>query len=352
MNKIRNCYFGEDVRLEKRIYYACSAMVVLNSVILYSFNAAVSLGGKAAITSAFAVIVMITVTMFGCISKNYKIWAFINVIALNLIMQPIAFFSYGGMKSGMLSYLIMGIFICAVTLRGKMRRIAGALSVAADAVILTLSFVKPEMVTEKEPFHHFITLLLCLSVAGGLIYIISFTIMDQFVTQRMKYEALLSNLKRLSNEEPLTGLYNRRYLIGKAENELESREDVCAVMIDIDDFKEHNTLHGHQYGDEILIKIASLIAEIFGYENVCRYGGEEFLAILNGVDISAVGNMAETLRSRMKTMDYGREDSEVTVSVGIARKGGRTIYETISAADKMLYEAKNHGKNKIKHMAC
>ncbi|NCA93293.1 sensor domain-containing diguanylate cyclase, partial [bacterium] len=310
LNRIWNIHFGEDVKLEQKIYYGCSAMVVFNFIILYIFNIIVGLNNIAAIASAIGIIVIIMVTVVGYISINYKKWAFINVLTLNLFLLPTAFFSYGGIASGMLSYLIFGIYISAIVLRGKPRFVAVTISFAADIIILSLNYIHPEFIIAKAPFHHFATVLFCITIVGGFIFISSVVIIDQFMRQRNKYETLLINLKKLSNEEPLTKLYNRRYLIGKAETELERRDNVCAVMIDIDNFKEYNDRHGHQFGDDILMKIAALIADIFGYENVCRYGGEEFLAIVSGIGISSVGQMAENLRSRLKEMEYGRINSE------------------------------------------
>ena len=157
--------------------------------------------------------------------------------------------------------------------------------------------------------------------------------------------------------DPLTGLYNRRYLEDAIVKELtfSKRRKVSFVvmMLDLDHFKEFNDLNGHQAGD-IVLKDVSLYISKFArqYDTVCRYGGEEFLIILNETNLEDAVKRAEELRVDISnmTMYNGKNKLQVpTISIGIAcfPEHGDTSEKLIKAADNALYQAKREGRNKV-----
>lgn len=157
-----------------------------------------------------------------------------------------------------------------------------------------------------------------------------------------KYYAQLAML------DGLTGLYNRRYFKELLNMEFarlkRHTSDLSLLMIDIDDFKGYNDTHGHPAGDELLKKVSEVFKKSLRETDIiCRYGGEEFLAMLLQTDKKGAQIVAERLR--MQSSLY----LPLTISVGIATypHDAKDIDNLIEKADALLYKAKQSGKNKV-----
>ncbi len=183
-------------------------------------------------------------------------------------------------------------------------------------------------------------------------------------------ETLLKNLNEIDelrqqlheqvNRDPLTGLYNRRYLDSTLERELArcKREGhaLSLIMIDIDHFKKINDTYGHLAGDEILIRLGKILSGMARAGDVaCRYGGEEFLVIMPNMSMDACLERAEELRVTFGDMvvAFGDFRLQVTLSIGIAVYPGHgtSADELISCADRALYQAKHKGRNRVEVQA-
>lgn len=165
------------------------------------------------------------------------------------------------------------------------------------------------------------------------------------------------SLSELSLHDPLTNLYNRRYL-----NEILSREliliarenrTLCVAMLDIDNFKNFNDTYSHLAGDELLKAIGKLLKNSFRESDFCvRFGGEEFVIVLLNITINNAVNKMEELREKIKNITIyfkGKPLNHITISIGIAEalKDGASIEEIIKAADHALYAAKQAGKDRV-----
>ena len=150
--------------------------------------------------------------------------------------------------------------------------------------------------------------------------------------------------------DPLTGIHNRLYLdILKLKIE-KSKMKICIFMIDIDNFKKINDEHGHSVGDIVLKNVAkTLKSNIKGFDEVIRYGGEEFLVILYICDINQIYNIAERLRKKVKQIKIPKYESIlITVSIGAySYERGEDIDEAIKKADIAMYQAKKAGKDRV-----
>ncbi|WP_460232479.1 GGDEF domain-containing protein [Aurantivibrio plasticivorans] len=131
----------------------------------------------------------------------------------------------------------------------------------------------------------------------------------------------------------------------------DSRKASWLVIFDIDHFKHVNDTHGHLYGDEVLIHFSNLMKETFNYSDfIFRYGGEEFLVILNGVSNDAVEKVLERFRCAVESYPFPFE--HVTVSVGYTRfDANRTLHSLLEEADKAVYEAKSAGRNCVQNFS-
>ena len=160
-----------------------------------------------------------------------------------------------------------------------------------------------------------------------------------------------------SMRDKLTGLFNQRYLDNYssffAENSNQQKlEEIFLIFIDIDDFKKVNDNNGHAIGDIVLQNVANIIKSSIRTADIAiRYGGDEFLIITNGLSFETVKNICLRITSEFKSTKIKVNDEHtlnVTVSVGFAKKeAGFSIQEIFKNADKMLYKAKNSGKNKV-----
>jgi diguanylate cyclase (GGDEF)-like protein/PAS domain S-box-containing protein len=173
----------------------------------------------------------------------------------------------------------------------------------------------------------------------------------------------LANLKlreTLQNQairDPLTGLYNRRYLEETMDRELHRstrlKSPLGVVMMDLDHFKDFNDSFGHGAGDALLSALAHVITAGIRTEDIaCRYGGEEFLLVLPGASLEITRERAENLRQAVKALQvkyHGRFLKSTTISLGIAifPDQGHTADEVITAADAALYRAKQAGRDRV-----
>lgn len=167
---------------------------------------------------------------------------------------------------------------------------------------------------------------------------------------------LRNHLREQSLRDPLTGLFNRRYLEEAASRELQRAErneqQLAVLVLDIDHFKQFNDDHGHQAGDDVLVNVAGVLQDMFrGDDMVCRFGGEEFVALLTNINQQQTMQRAEQLRSTIAQSKWliDGKPLTVTVSVGAALfpQHGTDLDGLISLADEALYQAKNAGRNQV-----
>ena len=166
-----------------------------------------------------------------------------------------------------------------------------------------------------------------------------------------------SQLVEMATHDSLTGLLTRREMLRLAEREgaKAARMDrpMSAVMLDIDHFKNINDTRGHAAGDAVIRGLAqSILTELRGYDIVCRYGGEEFLAILPEADIEQAAAVAERLRRSAESLTVtapgGGEPIRLSVSAGVGQmREGEKIEGLIARADAAMYAAKRGGRNRV-----
>jgi diguanylate cyclase (GGDEF)-like protein len=152
--------------------------------------------------------------------------------------------------------------------------------------------------------------------------------------------------------DPLTGLLNRKALASRfVELEQQARLGggvVSLIAIDLDAFKEVNDEYGHDRGDAVLRDAAyEMRKSLRHFELFYRFGGEEFLVLLPGVDRDDAAGVAERLRVSIERLDLG--DVQLTISAGVATAAGEDVeYQRLfAAADSALYRAKDRGRNRV-----
>ena len=164
---------------------------------------------------------------------------------------------------------------------------------------------------------------------------------------------LNNRLKKLVTIDTLTGLYNRQYfatsLVGAMENYHTNGIPFSLAMIDVDYFKVVNDTWGHLIGDQVLIQLAQVINSVFDEDTVnARFGGEEFIILLSGINRDESLLVTEKLRSIVERTDFGK--SKITVSIGISTFSGIESEQILlTYADDALYKSKERGRNCVTH---
>lgn len=179
---------------------------------------------------------------------------------------------------------------------------------------------------------------------------------EQLSLRIAEVEQLQEELREQALHDPLTGLYNRRYLAEMLEKEIAraKREKTCVSIIvtDIDNFKEINDNYGHQAGDRFLVEIATLMKHFTRSSDlICRYGGEEFVLVFPGACLESALQRAEEIRQRCSELVVNFEGNElaVTMSFGLSifPDHGNEAEEIIIKADKAMYRSKQKGRNQV-----
>lgn len=164
---------------------------------------------------------------------------------------------------------------------------------------------------------------------------------------------LFAELEQLSITDGLTGLYNHRYFQEKLKEEFNWAErqnlKFSLLLLDLDDFKIPNDTFGHPQGDIILKTFSQILRDnVRNFDIICRYGGDEFTVILRDCLKDEACVIAERIRLACEKTDFLKNNSTVTVSIGVSfYPQAQTSEELISFADEALYEVKRSGRNGV-----
>jgi diguanylate cyclase (GGDEF)-like protein len=168
---------------------------------------------------------------------------------------------------------------------------------------------------------------------------------------------LRDTLRNLSVRDPLTGLFNRRYMEESLQREIATAQrknrPLALVILDLDYFKKFNDTFGHEAGDFLLREVGGLLSRKSRVGDVaCRFGGEEFVMIYPEAEPQIAVQLAQQLREAIYAVQpqhFGRSLGQISASFGLAffPTHGNTVDELLRAADKALYEAKAAGRNRV-----
>ncbi|MFP5390512.1 MAG: GGDEF domain-containing protein [Gammaproteobacteria bacterium] len=226
--------------------------------------------------------------------------------------------------------------------------IAVASSLAFTALVVVRGMAAAELLT--------MSMLLVLANAFGYVAARRYQVLwrEAFQTQQ--------KLEQMSLHDQLTGCYNRHFLQHQRVEAEFTRarrfgQPLAVILCDLDHFKKVNDNYGHAGGDQVLVEFSRLLrsATREHIDSVIRYGGEEFLLILPRTDLRGAEQLAERLRAQFAATPIAFDDKQIAVSASFGvtsvdfagPRRDATLYEMISAADDMLYRAKNAGRNRV-----
>jgi len=170
-----------------------------------------------------------------------------------------------------------------------------------------------------------------------------------------RWRQLLLKLEQSAVSDPLTGLFNRRELMGRLESEAAAAKrygtGLSLIMLDIDHFKHVNDTYGHQAGDDVLKALAHIMRNTVRINDLlARYGGEEFVIVCPHAGMDEATEIAERVRRSVEQTPLATRAGEIriTISAGVAGYQQEQPIETlIKDADQAMYEAKNSGRNRV-----
>jgi diguanylate cyclase (GGDEF)-like protein len=167
----------------------------------------------------------------------------------------------------------------------------------------------------------------------------------------------LKTLQQQAIRDPLTGLFNRRYLDETLQREMHQAvradELLTFALLDVDHFKDFNDAYGHDAGDALLKAVGEvLIQQMRGGDIACRYGGEEFALVYPGMDEDVAGRCLETIKTEIGNLSIthrGKVCKPATISAGLAVYPAHApdTDSLINAADQALYRSKDAGRNRV-----
>lgn len=185
-----------------------------------------------------------------------------------------------------------------------------------------------------------------------ILFIVSICEVISSRRKNKKIKMLNLKLEKITLLDPLTQLYNRRYLSEKLKEIMNKEEEINFVMIDIDYFKLYNDNYGHINGDKVLIGVSDIIGDVFKEDIVFRYGGEEFCIISHKrieETIIDIEHLKVKLNDENIVHEYSEVSDRVTLSIGVASRKISTendIIEIIKKSDINLYKSKQNGRNR------
>jgi len=172
-------------------------------------------------------------------------------------------------------------------------------------------------------------------------------------TKNQELNDLLAKLETVAMTDFLTGLVNRRHMTQRIKAEatdLNAKQGkITFIMADIDEFKKVNDTYGHECGDLVIKEVADMIKSVVREEDViARWGGEEFLMMLPGIDLEGGKIVAERIRRGIETTDFSYQEKvlSMTITLGVAELDPTLgIDASIKKADEALYKGKHQSKN-------
>lgn len=350
-----NKYFGKHLPLKIR-FFNIAALGGAASAIPATLTTVVTKAGLPGIIASISTIVLfVLVFLVGKFTKKYDLAIFIAIYGLNFAVFPALYFTTGGVDSGMAIYFVIGVIFTILMMNGKFMYFTLVLEAISYSLLFYFGFKYPEKVapltstaSHLDIALDFFVVSICLA---ALVKILSL----YYESEQIRTNELLMKLEEMSVKDPLTGTYNRRFLLKYLETGMErniqNNTPVSIIMYDIDKFKRLNDDYGHLVGDEVIRKLSAIFIEnCREYDIVARYGGEEFILVLPGAGEHTAYKRAEQIRKRVENMKFCDViERPVTISGGVTcfEKTMKTTEEFIAVADQYLYLAKETGRNKI-----
>lgn len=263
-------------------------------------------------------------------------------------------FAAGNVRVAISSLSILFLLLCPTMIyvfnkkSSQFKKYVGSFILVFLIVLLTRA-IQALVVTDTNLFTSsifqsatFITLILLLFINGAGFLLLMYERADQ-------------QLKLISELDPLTHIYNRRYFMSKADlyisRHQKDKKELSLLFIDIDHFKQINDTYGHLFGDEVLKRLANILNEcVRPVDLCCRYGGEEFAILLYETNLNQGMIVGNRIRQAVENLEFDIKSFKCTISVGVysaTPDEKNTLVRFLDNSDIAMYNAKQSGRNRV-----
>lgn len=299
------------------------------------------------ILCAICLLMIVTIGIIGWTTKSVQIPAVLIILLLVWFEFPYLYYCYGDAS---IVYLILGVVGLAIFFPRNVVIISFAVTLLEYLVIMLNSFERPSVWRNMEEAGKIGTTLGSFVIVGVSVFAMIFELLRSYEEQRKQLLSLSEDLNFAANHDPLTRLYNRRYLVNQVNEWIcKPEKSFWIVLMDVDDFKAVNDTYGHGYGDDVLREAGRLmLEEMMGKGIAARFGGEEFMLVFEQDDREQVLHSFRNIQEGLRRYSQNTRQMDITISCGMERyEADKQLDLLFTSVDRKLYTAKNNGKNRI-----
>jgi len=332
-----------NAKIDEKLFNEILIIVIIVSITNIIANIIISFPFEANYKWAF----MIVLSYITNHNKYKSSWfKFGYILFIVLVILPLGWYQSGIDSYSAIAYIFLIIIAITFLFKGKQRLFFISLISLLFVTFIYIKYTYPSFLPTYDSSINLVDQLIQILLA----IFISFLMLKQF---DMSYIENANKLIKVNRElevfaytDSLTGIHNRAFIFQKFNEAIKSKQSFTTVIIDIDNFKHINDNHGHIVGDVVLNNFATLLAKQFSdYGYVARYGGDEFIMLLN---ISS-----KELLEKMSSLSSQFEKQNTSVNYNVTYSAGYGLYqyqplnEHLKEVDTALYSAKRNGKGKI-----
>ena len=350
-------YFGEQLPMNVRFFnFACFGGMI-SSLLATLINVIMQNGFWGILTCCLCTLGFLFDFVLAQLTEKFNFVIILTIFFMNFVFFPALYITLGGISSGMPVYFAIGFIFTVLMMKPKLASFFLVAEVVWYTLLLHFDKLHPQYAAyfitmgNKQYTDTTLDMLLVSLCLAAMVKILALC----FEYQQNKTDRLLKQMEELAVKDPLTGAYNRRFLLKYMDSAFENcKRDgtkLAVVMFDIDKFKRVNDDYGHLVGDDVIKALSSaLMQSCREYDIVARYGGEEFVLVMPGATSQIAWDRAEDIRKTFAGLKINDAiERTVTISGGVAEYDSslRDSEKLISKADDNLYIAKESGRNRI-----
>lgn len=280
-------------------------------------------------------------------TKKTQLPAVLIILLLAWVEFPYLYYCYGNTS---IVYLILGIVGLAVFFPRSSVMVSYLFTLLEYFAVMAISFKNPSRWSTMDEYSKIGTTFGSFLIVAVSVFAIIFVLLRRYEEQREQLLELSNHLEFAANHDPLTKLYNRRYLVKQVEEWMHrGGKNFWIVLLDVDNFKSVNDTYGHGYGDDVLREAGRLMMEeMQGKGIAARFGGEEFMLVFEQDDREQVLTSFHRIQEGLCTYSRQTRQIAITFSGGMERYQADLQMDLLfTSVDRKLYTAKNTGKNRI-----
>lgn len=339
--------FDFNIDLKIRLFYVLAWTACIANTLGYLTNALLYGMTMATLFPFCCALIIYAASAYGIITENTKIPVIVILVICALIEFPVLYCLYGLSR---LPYMMLGIVAVTLFVEDISRIAVTSLLILFDGILIVWRMSSPDFFSAFALEDSALSAVITFFIACYSITVMLYILLRQHLEQQRSLKKMAADLEMMANLDPLTQLYNRRYLTQYLEQKI-ADEDVTftVVLLDIDDFKSINDTYGHMFGDDVLQTFSKiLLKHMKGHGIVTRFGGEEFMLVFNTTDKAQMQKILSQCASDFK--QYGMSTRKIPMTFS----GGASVFhqedmlvKLFNLADKCLYQAKNEGKKHV-----